>query len=96
MVVLRGMKEEQIQIAKEVPITKVLERLNIPYETVGGNAKIICPFHDERNKSMTIYDDHYHCYGCNEHGDSIAFVEKILGLSFKESVELLILVAQGK
>ncbi len=90
------MRESDIEKAREVHIVEVLERINVSYEMVGSNAKIICPFHDERNMSMVIYDDGYFCFGCNEYGDSIGFVRKVLGLSFKESVELLNLIAQGK
>ena len=91
------MKDSDIEQAKEVLIIDVLERLSIPYDFVGGQAKIICPFHEEMNKSMVVYDDgHYHCYGCSEHGDSIQFVRKFLGLSFQESVELLNMIGEGK
>ena len=90
------MKEKDIQRAEEVPITEVLERLSVPYQMVGSNAKIICPFHSETEGSMMLYEDHYHCFGCGEHGNSIQFVRKVLGLSFKEAVEMLNLIANEK
>jgi hypothetical protein len=40
----------------------------------GKSWKAYCPFHSagtERNPSMRVYQDHYHCYTCNEHGDVI-------------------------
>ena len=39
-----------------------------------------CPFHNERNPSFKVYEDHYHCFGCGEHGDHVDFVQKIYDL----------------
>jgi DNA polymerase len=30
--------------------------------------KVSCPFHDDVEPSCAIYPDHFHCYGCGEHG----------------------------
>ena len=30
---------------------------------------------------MKLYDDHFHCYGCGEHGDIITLTEKIFCIS---------------
>lgn len=46
-----------------------------------------CPFHDERTPSFKVYEDHYHCYGCDEHGDHIDFVQKLYGLSNIEAAK---------
>ena len=58
---------------------------------VGSRYTGLCPFHDERTPSFSVDADHklYHCFGCDESGDAIRFVERIDGLSFKEAVELL-------
>ena len=45
----------------------------------GGFAS--CLFHEDRTPSMKLYDDHFHCYGCGEHGDIITLTEKIFCLS---------------
>ncbi len=48
----------------------------------------LCPFHDERSGSFTIYPDHhFHCFGCLVHGDAIDFVRETRGLDFAEAVE---------
>ena len=46
-----------------------------------------CPFHNERNPSFKVYEDHYHCFGCGEHGDHVDFVQKIYGLSNIEAAK---------
>ena len=41
--------------------------------------KICCPFHGEREPSLHIYPDHYHCFGCGEHGDAIDWLTNVEG-----------------
>lgn len=90
------MKDTEIEKAKDVFLVDILERLGIPYKFIGSQACMICAFHDEYDGSMVLYDDHYHCFGCGEHGDGISLVKKLLGLSFQEAVELLNMIADGK
>ena len=46
-----------------------------------------CPFHNERHPSFKVYEDHYHCFGCGEHGDHVDFVQKLYGLSNIEAAK---------
>lgn len=46
-----------------------------------------CPFHNERTPSFKVYEDHYHCFGCGEHGDHIDFVQKLYGISNIEAAK---------
>jgi DNA primase len=57
----------------------------------GGSLKGLCPFHDERSPSfhVTPARNFYHCFGCQESGDTIAFLRKIENLSFIEAIEKL-------
>ena len=47
---------------------------------VKRNGKALCPFHNDRNPSLFVADDHYHCFACGEHGDSIDLVAKLYDL----------------
>lgn len=47
---------------------------------VKRNGKALCPFHNDRHPSLFVGDDHYHCYACGEHGDSIDLVAKLYDL----------------
>ncbi len=47
---------------------------------VNRYGKALCPFHNDRHPSMNVYDDHYHCYACGEHGDVIDLVANLYGL----------------
>lgn len=57
----------------------------------GGALKGLCPFHDEKTPSFNVRSTHgtFHCFGCGEGGDVIAFLMKIDHLSFVEAVERL-------
>ena len=46
----------------------------------------LCPFHHERTPSMKLYADHYHCFGCQAHGDVITLVQELFGLSAMDAV----------
>lgn len=57
----------------------------------GGSFKGLCPFHDERSPSFHVTPSRgmYYCFGCQEGGDVITFVQKLDHLTFAESVEKL-------
>ncbi|MEO6083995.1 MAG: CHC2 zinc finger domain-containing protein, partial [Umezawaea sp.] len=57
----------------------------------GGSLTGLCPFHDEKTPSFNVNPARgfYHCFGCGEGGDVIAFVQKINNVSFTEAVEFL-------
>src|SRR3954463_14052218 len=58
---------------------------------VGSRWTGLCPFHDERTPSFSVNAENklYHCFGCQESGDAIDFVEATEGLDFPEAVEVL-------
>ena len=49
----------------------------------------LCPFHNDRHPSLYVADDHYHCFGCGEHGDVIDFAAKLFGLPLYEAAQQL-------
>lgn len=51
----------------------------------------LCPFHDEKTPSFTVSDSKgfYHCFGCGENGDVIAFAAKTGNLSYIEAIKQL-------
>ncbi|MDE2392018.1 MAG: DNA primase [Rhodospirillales bacterium] len=52
----------------------------------GKVVKGCCPFHAEKTPSFQVWHDHYHCYGCGEHGDAVQFVQKVKNYTFPEAV----------
>lgn len=46
-----------------------------------------CPFHNDRDPSLKVYDDHFYCFGCGATGDHAGFVAKLFGLSQIEAAK---------
>lgn len=53
--------------------------------------KGLCPFHEERSPSFHVRPQggYFHCFGCGEGGDAIAFLMKFEHVTFAEAVERL-------
>ncbi|MDJ0314259.1 DNA primase [Arthrobacter sp. H35-D1] len=56
-----------------------------------GSYKGLCPFHDERSPSFHVRPQmgYFHCFGCQESGDVISFIQKMDHIPFSEAVEKL-------
>ena len=56
-----------------------------------GSFKGLCPFHDERSPSFHVRPQmgYFHCFGCQESGDVISFIQKMDHIPFSEAVEKL-------
>ncbi|MET9529428.1 MULTISPECIES: DNA primase [unclassified Streptomyces] len=74
-----------------VPIDAVVSEYLQLRNGGGGNLKGLCPFHDEKSPSFQVSPAKglFHCFGCQEGGDTLAFIMKIDHLSFSEAVERL-------
>lgn len=74
------------ELRQRSPIATVIGR-SVKLTRSGRERKGCCPFHGEKTPSFYVYDDHFHCFGCGEHGDVISFVMKATGAGFMEAVE---------
>ena len=48
--------------------------------------KVSCPFHEDPTPSLQIYPDHWHCFGCGEHGDRIDWLVRVEGMNRAEAL----------
>ena len=71
-----------------ISILRVLENFLV-IKKEGYHYKALCPFHHEKTPSFVINEDKgfYHCFGCNESGDAIKFIQKLKNIPFKEALE---------
>src|SRR5699024_11754033 len=76
---------ERADLREEVEQYVTLKKAGI------GSYKGLCPFHDERTPSFHIrpHVGTYHCFGCEESGDVIAFLQAMEHTTFQETVERL-------
>lgn len=61
-----------------VSCREAVERYGV---SVNRQGKALCSFHNDRNPSLLVADDHYYCFACGEHGDVIDFVGRLFQLS---------------
>ena len=65
----------------------------VPLKRRGRNLVGLCPFHNEKTPSFTVYPDdanpHFHCFGCGAGGDVITFIRRIENLDYVEAVRFL-------
>lgn len=48
--------------------------------------KALCPFHADINKSFSIKNEKFKCFGCGATGDIVDFVSQMFNLSFREAL----------
>ena len=84
-------REDIDEVRNRTDLREVVESY-VTLKSAGiGSFKGLCPFHDERSPSFHIRPQlgTFHCFGCGESGDVIAFIQKMDHSSFTETVELL-------
>jgi len=82
-------------LKRERPLADVVASYGIALRREGaGTYRALCPFHQERTPSFWIdardsSAEHYYCFGCLAHGDTITFVMEREKCSFQEACERL-------
>ncbi len=78
----------------EVKVRNDIESVVSNYVTLkraGGNLVGLCPFHNEKTGSFTVYPKNgsFYCYGCAVGGDVITFCMRMENVDYMEAVRLL-------
>ncbi len=57
----------------------------------GSNLVGLCPFHNEKTPSFTVYpsSNSYYCFGCGAGGDPITFIRSVENLDYVDAVKFL-------
>jgi DNA primase len=78
------------EIRNRADIVSLVSRY-VELKQAGRNWKGLCPFHNEKTPSFNVNSDRqiFHCFGCQEGGDVMAFLMKHDGLSFPEAARSL-------
>jgi DNA primase len=73
-------------IKDSIPLVQAIEYYGLHPIKKGKYYWIKCPFHNDKNPSLAIYEDSFHCFGCGAHGDVIDFVARYFNLEPLEAV----------
>jgi DNA primase len=78
------------QLKAQVDIVRVASDY-VRLRRVGSRYSGLCPFHNEKTPSFSIYTEHqfFKCFGCDAKGDVFSFVMMIEGLTFWEALKKL-------
>ncbi len=82
------------EIIDEIVFRNDIEQLIGSYVTLkraGSNYSGLCPFHNEKTPSFTVFPSTrtFYCFGCGAGGDAITFVMKNENLDYREALEFL-------
>ena len=84
-------RPESIQrLIEQTDIVDVVSRY-VNLKRSGRNFVGICPFHDDKNPSMSVSPELniYHCFSCKAGGNAINFIKEYEKLNYPEAVEKL-------
>ena len=72
-------------------LAEVVEGAGVELRGRGRVRQGVCPFHEEREGSFTVYGDteRWYCFGCGEGGDVLDFLQRLEGLSLPEAIRRL-------
>ncbi len=73
------------------PLSQVVEASGVELRGRGRVRQGLCPFHEEREGSFTVYADsqRWYCFGCGLGGDALDFIQRREGLSLPEAIRRL-------
>ncbi len=85
------MANDQVeQVKGKVDIVEIIGE-RVALKKAGRHFKGLCPFHSEKSPSFIVSPERqsFKCFGCQEGGDILTFLQKYDGMSFLESLESL-------
>ena len=84
------------ELLRAVSPSRAAEALGIAVVKRGANLRCVCPFHDDHDPSLVLYDEwdttrppHHHCFVCGADGDIFDLVQQVRHVSFGEAVDWL-------
>jgi DNA primase len=87
-----ALQRRKAELHSRLSIVQVVGRV-VTLRKAGAAWQGLCPFHDERSPSFTVYErgnrPGFHCFGCGASGDAIDFVMRRQGLGFLDALQLL-------
>ncbi len=86
--VKKPINQEIKEVKDSIDILEVVGK-HVKLERRGKNYFGLCPFHDDKNPSMSVNVEKgiFTCFSCGTKGDAIIFNQKIKGITYEESIK---------
>lgn len=77
-----------MQVIEKPSILGVIQAVGVELKKKGRLFWCLCPFHSERIPSFCVDQERqrWKCFGCGASGDSIDFIMKLKGISFRDAL----------
>lgn len=77
-------------IRERAEFTTILARYDIASARLQGQVSVLCPFHDDRQPSLSVNLDRklFHCFACQAKGDILDFVARIEQVSLPDAARI--------
>ncbi len=78
------------EIKERNDIEQIISRY-VPLKRAGSNVVGLCPFHNEKTPSFTVFPatKSFYCFGCGTGGDVVTFIMQTENLDYPEAIEFL-------
>jgi len=79
-------------IRERADFATILARYDIAPPNLQGQISVLCPFHDDRQPSLSINLDRklFHCFACQAKGDIFDFVARIEDVSLTDAARIVV------
>lgn len=81
------LRERIERLKRSMSVPEYFRLMNHIVKRAGKEYVTLCPFRPEKTPSCFLYEDHYHCFGCGEHGDIIDAHKRLKGVTFTAALE---------
>ncbi|GAB4155074.1 MAG: hypothetical protein Fur0037_23550 [Planctomycetota bacterium] len=83
-------EDVKLRVKEASDLVSLIES-HLPLRRRGRTMVALCPFHEERSPSFTVFPEtqHFHCFGCGKTGDVFTWLMEREGLAFREAMERL-------
>jgi DNA primase len=78
-------------IRERANFATILARYDIAPSILQGQITVLCPFHDDRQPSLSIHLDRklFHCFACQAKGDILDFVARFEDVSLSDAARII-------
>ena len=85
-------------IRERADFATILARYDIVPRNLQGQITVLCPFHDDRQPSLSINLDRklFHCFACQAKGDILDFVARIEDVSLPDAARCCGIPVEGQ